>query len=402
MPRRAGKGVRVWFRSLTSSYVLLWTDEAGKQRQEDLGHADRRKAERQRAEKEARLQTESSGPAQKPMRLSELLDDYKDRTRGQIAAGTMDLTERSVKLLIKVIGDVDIRRVCYRNGERILQAVLDNNGRAASANRHLRHLKSFFSLAVKRGHLESNPFSQVKSLREPEPDVRILEDDEVSKLLEASSSALPGESHLYGIILTALTTSLRIGAIQNLTWAEIDFEAGVIRVSEKPDDDVTWFWREKRKAQTVPMIDELANVLTRIQESQPPDNPYVFVSPTRYARIQRRRQEGKWTTLHGRHPLNNLNQRLTRMLKKIGLAHLSFHDLRRTCLTNWAESGLATHETKALAGHSKIETTEQYYLRPRRRMMSLAKAASQRLIGRKIDAVSAPRTEPQEPGISQG
>ena len=53
-----------------------------------------------------------------------------------------------------------------------------------------------------------------------------------------------GESHLYGTILTAVTTSLRIGATQNLTWQEVDFEAGVIRVREKQDTDATWFWRE--------------------------------------------------------------------------------------------------------------------------------------------------------------
>ena len=259
MPRRAKNGVRLWFRSLTSSYVLIWIDETGKQRQEDLGHADKRKAERQQAEKQAQLRCDSTAPAV-TMRLSELLADYRERTRGQIAEGTMDLTEQSVRLLTKTIGDMDIHRVRYQHGERVLQAVLDGKGRAATANRHLRHLKAFFSLAVRRGH------------------------------------------------------------------------------------------------------------------------PYVFVSPKRYAHIQQLRTRGKWNVLHGRHPLNNLNQRLNRMLRRIGLAHLSYHDLRRTCLTNWAESGLASHETKALAGHSKIETTEQYYLRPRRRMLGMAKAASQRLI----------------------
>ena len=65
--------------------------------------------------------------------------------------------------------------------------------------------------------------------------------------------------------------------------------------------------------------------------------------------------------------------------KGVNLEDVSFHDLRRSCLTNWAESGLGRHETKALAGHSQITTTEKFYLRPRNRMLQKAKEASQRL-----------------------
>jgi integrase len=42
---------------------------------------------------------------------------------------------------------------------------------------------------------------------------------------------------------------------------------------------------------------------------------------------------------------------------------------------------VSAHETKTLAGHSQLKTTEQYYLGSRRRMLELAKKASQRLVG---------------------
>jgi integrase len=35
----------------------------------------------------------------------------------------------------------------------------------------------------------------------------------------------------------------------------------------------------------------------------------------------------------------------------------AFHDLRRTCLTNWFANGLSEHEVMAMAGHASFDTT---------------------------------------------
>jgi hypothetical protein len=39
----------------------------------------------------------------------------------------------------------------------------------------------------------------------------------------------------------------------------------------------------------------------------------------------------------------------------------TFHDLRRSCITNWARH-LPAHVVQKLAGHSDIKTTQVYYL----------------------------------------
>jgi integrase len=383
MPRRAKNGVRLWFRSLTSSYVLIWTDETGTQRQEDLGHGDKRKAVRQQAEKEAQLKCDATAPVVS-MRLSELLVDYRERTRGQVAEATQYLTDSAVRRLIKAVGDLDITRIRYQHGERLLQAILDAKLSPATANQCLRHLKAFFTRAVRRGQLEVNPLKDVKQLREEDPEVRVLEDKDAIKLLEAAKHR-PSRSdfEIYAFILAALTTSLRRGALLNLTWPEVDFEAQVIRPRDKADTDVTWFWRSKRKTrpQAVPMTDELARELARIQAGQPEGHPYVFVPPGRYAWILKQRKRGKWTVRQGRSPVNGLGRKLDLLVKLAGLGHLTYHDQRRTCLTRWAESGLAEHETQALAGHSSITTTAKYYLHARDRSLDLARKASEKLTG---------------------
>jgi len=133
----------------------------------------------------------------------------------------------------------------------------------------------------------------------------------------------------------------------------------------------------------VPVVAELANELARLQASQPVGHPYVFVPPARYARNLEQCRLGKWTVRQGRSPVNNLGRGLNLLLKVAGLGHLTYHDQRRTCLTRWAESGLAEHETQALAGHSNIRTTAKYYLHARNRSLALAREPSEKLAGGK-------------------
>ena len=71
----------------TFMYYLLYTDEQRKRRQKSLGHADKRKAERQRAqfERELRIGVVEQGS----MKLSEFLKDCINRTRGQVRENTI-------------------------------------------------------------------------------------------------------------------------------------------------------------------------------------------------------------------------------------------------------------------------------------------------------------------------
>jgi integrase len=76
-------------------------------------------------------------------------------------------------------------------------------------------------------------------------------------------------------------------------------------------------------------------------------------------------------------PENNF-ERLWRVIKKrAGIKSGTFHDLRRTCITEWAESGMHPHEVMVLAGHSEVKTTMMYYIGLNREFMDKARRASQ-------------------------
>ena len=63
-------------------YMLDYVDQSGKRRQISLGHADKRRAERQRYEKELELRMKVAEPIS--MRLTDFFQDSLMRTKGQV------------------------------------------------------------------------------------------------------------------------------------------------------------------------------------------------------------------------------------------------------------------------------------------------------------------------------
>ena len=104
--------------------------------------------------------------------------------------------------------------------------------------------------------------------------------------------------------------------------------------------------------------------------------PYAFIPVPRYGQIQKRRRAGNWTVDDGRAPLDNFDDHFRRIRALASIEKGTFHDLRRTCLSNWVIQGLSLYEVKELAGHAKIETTERFYLAVRRDVVDRARLAS--------------------------
>jgi integrase len=59
--------------------------------------------------------------------------------------------------------------------------------------------------------------------------------------------------------------------------------------------------------------------------------------------------------------VNNLTRDFNVIRRRANVAECTIHDLRRSAITNWAQS-LPIQVVQALAGHSNITTTRKYYL----------------------------------------
>jgi integrase len=108
------------------------------------------------------------------------------------------------------------------------------------------------------------------------------------------------------------------------------------------------------------------------------------------------RRTGQWTVEKGRSPLSKFCHHFNKIRARAGIASGTFHDLRRTCLSNWIVQGLSLHEVKELAGHAGIETTDRFYLAVRKDVVDRARAASE--ASRKGHSVARLLRAPEESG----
>ncbi len=356
------------------AYTLDYADEHGKRHRESLGHCDKQRAERQRAQRERELRSGELPPEQ--TRLTELLEDSLARTRGQVRASTLAEHETAMQHFIEAVGNIKLPDVTLRHGEIFLQACLDRGNHPATANKKIGSLKRLFQLAVVRGQLDENPFHYLSRVKVPARKVRVFSDEECNRLLDAAR-VTPGPVDWELLVAVALATAERRGELLNTTWSDVDFGKLTISVSPKQDTQHTWEWQIKdAERRTLPLTQEVADLLALKRREQPTLHPYVFIPTDRCRCIQERRRQKQWTTADGRCPVNNFNRGFRALLERAGIEKGEFHDLRRTCLSRWLANGLTEYDVMQLAGHSEFSTTHRFYLAVRTDLIDRARTAT--------------------------
>jgi len=393
------KLVKTWLRRNRKGkyvYYLRWIGEDGRERYQSLCHSDKREAERQRREKEVQLASDVEHPEK--MKLTELLEDYLDRTRTQIEPSTARSATYCMKDFISAVGDIYADRVTYRHCERFHQYCVDKGLKSASVNTHIRLVKRIFSLAVKRGQLERNPFDGIPLLKVPRKPVRIFSKDEFERILASARSSI-----WKARVLLAKTAGLRRGEILNLTVNDVDFAKGRIAVQPKEDTKHTWRWVVKDKdRREVPLVDKAAQLLIDIQAELPEGQPYLLLPPRRYQYLMRLKAEGRLKYELGKCPDDNFGRSWQTIFRRAGIEVGTFHDLRSTCITEWLEQGLMPHEVKELAGHADINTTMNYYVGIRESLIDRARGASSAVLGEDSGAHFVRAPENSKSGEEQG
>lgn len=161
-------------------------------------------------------------------------------------------------------------------------------------------------------------------------------------------------------LAVSYTAGTRLNETAHLTWLDVDFEASTVRVVAKPDLAGVAAWQPKdRDPRTIPVPEHTIDLLSRLQAEADEGSQFVFLSPARVAWIKAKREAGTWS--EGQDVLNNVNKNFQRRASTAGVANVSVHDLRRSCLTNWVRA-LPIHVVRELAGHADIATIQRYYL----------------------------------------
>jgi integrase len=220
------------------------------------------------------------------------------------------------------------------------------------------YIKRIFNLAIEpRGYLiaGNNPFAKISQRKIAPIQPRYVPIEKFQKVVKVSQR-LSRKT----LLTLAYTSGGRRDELLNLTWADVDFEAQNVRFVPKQASDNLLTWEPKdHENRVIPIPEQTIQLLVDLQAVTTEKSPYVFVSGDRMAHILSRNSKGTWKD--GYELINNLTRDLKVLCRKAGVGSFTLHDLRRSCITNWARV-LPIHVVQKLAGHSDIKTTQLYYL----------------------------------------
>jgi integrase len=218
--------------------------------------------------------------------------------------------------------------------------------------------------AVINGYINYNVANDTKRYSRPKPKIRIINKEQVKKLLQYAQ-----KTNWYLEILLGIFAGLRKGEILGLHISDFDFTNGTVTISRqlvnnyKLDTDtinILSNHRKERKPKTensirtmklptvileeVKVRIEVINNNKRIYDNKYCDNDLISCDK-----------------FGNSHSLSSLNMCLTKICCKASLPKLTVHSLRHIFSTILIEQGATLEQISGLLGHSSIHTTFEYY-----------------------------------------
>ncbi len=199
---------------------------------------------------------------------------------------------------------------------------------ASSINMELSFIRHAFNLAIKEWEwVQDNPACKVSREKINNRIERWLTLEEEKSLFEAS----PG--WLQEIIAFAVNTGLRRGEITALRWSNVDIFRKTMTITEQKNGGTD----------TLPLNKTAMRVIVARYKARLSGTPYVFFSTT-------------GTQIDG----NNLGSDFRAAVKRSGIEHFRFHDLRHTFATRLAQNGIDLYTLQRLGRWKEVSMVMRY------------------------------------------
>ncbi len=132
--------------------------------------------------------------------------------------------------------------------------------------------------------------------------------------------------HLKAMIILAIDSGLRRGEIFKISWKDIDFDNGTIRILATHT--------KTERERIAPLSSRAAVEIEKLKEISKGENPF---------------------------PFKDIKRSFGTAKRLAGIEDLHFHDLRRTAITRWIQQGTPLALAGKLGGHTQLQTTMKHY-----------------------------------------
>ena len=181
-------------------------------------------------------------------------------------------------------------------------------------NRDVEVIRHILFWAADEGFITANPLARIRMVRERGKRRPVMSVADEMKLLDACSK------HLRQIVIMALDTGMRRGELLNQMLKDVDFERSLLSVTH---------------SKTAEGEHRLIPLTSRVR-----------------ALLDERRESSGLIFSYGGEPIHSLKTGWAAALRRAGLPHTRFHDLRHTFNARLVEVGVLADVRKILMGHS--------------------------------------------------
>ena len=197
----------------------------------------------------------------------------------------------------------------------------------ATVNRDIACLKVLFRKAREWGMLDESPATGLKTRKEIPNPPRLLEPDEIARLIEEMPD------HLTALVACAVYSGLRREELFHLRWEDV--KRGELNVVSRQDHPT-----KNRESRRIPLCEPLSEALGRHPRRL--GCPYVFANP-----------EGK--------AYNDVRKSLDKAALRAGIQDkVGLHQLRHAFCSHALMSGIDARTVQRWMGHKSLTTTMKY------------------------------------------
>lgn len=292
------------------------------------------------------------------MLLGEYLSRWlRDSQRGSVRESTFDRDSYLIRLHVQpVLGRIKLSKLTPLAVQGLYRDRLDTGLSSSTVNKIHTVLHKALGQAVQWDLIPRNPAAAVKAPRPVSEEMRPLSAEEARRLLDAARG-----DRLEALYVLAVTTGMRRGELLGLKWSDIDLQdarLGIRRTLTRVDNGKRHSLgdtKNKKGRRTVRLTPQAVDVLRSHLEQQLreiedlgdlyDDHGLVFTSEA-------------GTPIN---PANLRNRSFATLLRRAGLPHIRFHDLRHTCATLLLGKGVHPKFVQELLGHATIAITLDTY-----------------------------------------
>ena len=257
--------------------------------------------------------------------------------------------------IVPALGDQDISILSRREIQNFLiNQKREGNMRsketlsATSTNMMLSLLNLAFEYACDMEYIKENPCIRIRRARADTKKVEAFSTDE-QRAVEAEI-AKSGDRRLHGIIL-CLYTGVRLGELIALTWSDIDFKLGTLKVTKTAyrAQNEYGIWnlcidtpKTESSERVIPLPKYITDMLS--QDRNVAKTPYI---------VENKKAE--------RMSIRSYQYLFERLTEKASVRKLNFHALRHTFATRALECGMDIKTLSELMGHKNASITLNRY-----------------------------------------